>query len=134
MPLNVAKAAKYLDDNAEPASTGKCATYVRRALEAGGVVINPHPVFARDYGPALVVNGFKPVAMKDYAPQAGDVVVIQPYAAGNAADGKSFKASDPAGHIAMFDGTIWVSDFKQRDMVGGPGYRAHATGIAVYRP
>jgi len=78
MPFNIKAATKYAGDNAEPEPTGKCATYVRRALEAGGLTINPHPVFARDYGPALSAAGFGEVPLKDYKPVAGDVVVIQP--------------------------------------------------------
>lgn len=45
--------------------------------------------------------------------QEGDVVVIQPCDDGN-----------PAGHMAIYDGTTWYSDFRQRDMWGGPGYRS----------
>ena len=53
----------------------------------------------------------------------GDVVVIQNYPGG-----------DVNGHIALYDGTRWVSDFKQRDIWAGPGYRANQPPLQVYRP
>lgn len=59
----------------------------------------------------------------DYVPKRGDVVVIQPYNGGN-----------PNGHIAIFSGSRWISDFKQRDMWGGPGYRRNKPPSIVYRP
>lgn len=137
MPLNVADAVKYLDKHAEKAPTKHCATFVREALEAGGLFINPHPVNACDYGPALMGNGFELVDMDKYVPEAGDVVVIQPYPSGTDKMGKKYKGSDSAGHIAMYDGRNWVSDFVQSGksgMMGGPGYAKHATSFAVYRP
>lgn len=60
---------------------------------------------------------------KEYAPQAGDVVVIQPH-----------KGGSKEGHIAMYTGSAWVSDFRQRDLWGGPGYRKHKPTAVVYRP
>lgn len=134
MPLNIANAVKDLDRHAKGAPTKHCAAFVREALQAGDLFINPHPVNARDYGPALMANGFGSMNMDKYVPAAGDIVVIQPYPSGKDAKGKAYKGSDSAGHIAMYDGRRWVSDFVQRDMMGGPGYRKHATSFAVYRP
>ena len=34
----------------------------------------------------------------------------------------------------MHDGKQWVSDFKQRDLYGGPGYRNNNASYSVYRP
>ncbi len=177
--MNVEKAVKHLRDDAEDASSGRCAKYVRRALQAGGLDLRHHPVSAKDYGPTLLANGFKrhhefrqvgtphapdrsdpawtdssshdpgitvlelvaytlealgfrgtvPIshatttAVTEYVPEKGDVAVIQPYSGG-----------DPNGHIAMYDGTQWVSDFAQRDLWGGPGYRKHKPDCVIYRP
>lgn len=77
---------------------------------------------AKDMGPALQKAGFDPVDKTNYAPQKGDVVVIQPYPGGNA-----------NGHIAMYDGKQWISDFKQKDMWGGPRYRTYQPPSQVYR-
>ena len=121
--MNVDKAVAHLDAGAHQRSTGKCAAYVRRAMQAGGVVIDPHPLYAKDYGPYLVRAGLTPVAAAGYKPVKGDVVVSQPYS-----------PNDPAGHIAMYDGSQWVSDFKQRDIWAGPDYRIRRPALQVYRP
>lgn len=52
---------------------------------------------------------------------AGDVVVI---------DGIP---SSPDGHMAMYNGTEWVSDFVQRDLYPGPRYRTSQPSYKVYR-
>ncbi len=83
----------------------KCAEYVANAIEAGGIRLNrdlnPTPRnSACGYGEVLQAAGFKPLP-PGTEPQAGDVVVIQPVKA------------HPDGHMAMFDGNIWYSDFRQ---------------------
>jgi hypothetical protein len=40
--VNINAAVKYLDSHAGEVSTAKGALAVRRALEAGGAIINPH--------------------------------------------------------------------------------------------
>ncbi len=134
MKFNIPAAVSYLDPNAQTGPTGQCATYVRQALAKGGIVINPHPRDAKDYGPYLLLQGFVVVSMKKYSPSAGDIVVIQNYPAGVDQSGKPYDASNPAGHIAMYDGAQWVSDFVQRDMWGGPGMRAVQPNFVIYRP
>lgn len=121
--LNIEAAVTHLNGAAGDHSSGRCARYVREAIQAGGVTIQPHPRDAKDYGPYLVSSRFAQVAAEGYTPQAGDVVVIQPYTGGS-----------PAGHIAMYNGTQWVSDFTQRDMWSGPGYRTHQPAYVIYRP
>jgi len=174
--MDIEKAVKHLNEHAENEPTGKCARYVRLALQAGGLDLKHHPMSAKDYGPTLLSAGFtkfyefkemasgqsaqsaagaavpslewefttpllhwsalfeqfrgvtkvsqtRSSSNQDYVPKKGDVAVIQPY-----------KGGDPHGHIAMYNGTKWVSDFKQRDMWGGPGYRKHKPTCVVYRP
>jgi len=121
--VDIDKAIVHLNTNAHLAAGGECAKYVRRALAAGGVVIDPHPFSAKAYGPYLTRAGFSAVAADKYVPQKGDVVVIQNY-----------KGGDINGHIAMYNGTQWVSDFKQRDIWAGPGYRINKPAYQVYRP
>ncbi|HGW5057066.1 MULTISPECIES: C40 family peptidase [Citrobacter] len=65
--------------------------------------------------------GFRKISSTQ-SPRAGDVVVIQPYAGGHA-----------AGHMAIYDGQDWYSDFKQRDFWGGPGYRSSKPAHQMYR-
>ena len=110
-------------DAAGANSGGHCAQAIGLALEAGGLDISSRPLNAKAYGPFLISRGFaKIVEDAQYSPLKGDIVVIQNYENGN-----------PAGHIAMFDGSIWVSDFTQTDMWGGPGYRKNKPSHEIYR-
>lgn len=128
----------YINSHVESKSHGKCAAYVRRAVEAGGVKIKIPPpriggsASACDYGPSFEAVGFKPVysytgsGPTDTAAipgqQVGDVVVIQPI------DGH------PHGHIALFNGTHWVSDFIQlRGFYPGQQYRKIKPAYILYR-
>jgi len=164
--MDVDKAVKYLDDNAETTPQERCAQYVREALSAGGLKLTHPPASAKDYGPTLLgagltkfhefrhippptpaeaadhsisiktgltayeertgiisINLSGPIASELYVAKKGDVAVIQPYDGGN-----------PNGHITMYDGNQWVSDFKQRDIWGGAGYRKHRPDCVIYRP
>ncbi|POU77184.1 hypothetical protein C3387_01340 [Leclercia sp. LSNIH6] len=128
----------YINSHVESKSHGKCAAYVRRAVEAGGVKIKIPPpriggsASACDYGPSFEAVGFKPVysytgsGPTDTAAipgqQVGDVVVIQPI------DGH------PHGHIALFNGTHWISDFIQlRGFYPGQQYRNIKPAYILYR-
>lgn len=122
--IDVDKAVATLNENAEDASQGKCAKYVREAIEAGGTKVPNRPLYAKDYGPRLVQMGFEEVSAAGYVPQKGDVVVFDP------------PAGQVAGHIEMWSGSRWVSDFRQRtdDVYPGPAYRKEKTAHAIYRP
>ncbi|CCJ71550.1 FIG00554498: hypothetical protein [Cronobacter condimenti 1330] len=128
----------YINSHVEPGSLGKCATYVRKAVEAGGVKIKIPPprignsASACDYGPSLEKVGFKPVYVysgsgpTDTAiipgQQTGDVVVIQPI------------DDHPHGHIALFNGVSWVSDFIQTvGFYPGQQYRNVKPAYKLYR-
>jgi hypothetical protein len=116
------KAVTYLDSHAHAQSLGHCAEYVRRAIEAGGVILIRH-TSAKDYGSSLTIAGFVPVlATPVLAPLAGDVAIIQPI------------PGHPDGHMTMFDGTSWISDFKQaHGLYPGPTYRKLKPSVVVYR-
>ncbi|WP_232657337.1 glycoside hydrolase family 104 protein, partial [Tenacibaculum maritimum] len=72
-------------------SVGKCAKYVRWALEAGGMETwgkakaDQRPGSAKDYGPFLLHKGFKEVSAGNY--QKGDISVIESF------------TNNPHGHI-----------------------------------
>jgi type VI secretion system secreted protein VgrG len=123
MPYDIDQAVAHIARRAKNEATGKCATYVREALEAGGMNTTGRPVSAKDYGPFLKTHGFASVPLASHVPTKGDIVVIQPY-----------KGGSVHGHIAMYDGNQWLSDFKQRDMWGGPGYRKNTPAYEVFRP
>jgi hypothetical protein len=112
------KLADYMDQHAGSSSQGKCAAVCRKGLEAGGADTTGHPVDAKDYGPTLTKNGATTVSPDGYKPQKGDVAV--------------FNGSDahPHGHIEVYDGKGWVSDFKQNNF---SPYRSGTPPVTVYR-
>ncbi len=107
--LDIDKAVQRLDTHAaeNKGSTRNCASYVESALSAGGIDL-PRPTAlaaAKDKGSLLLNAGFVQVATDksaDFVPKKGDVVVIQSYPGGSV-----------SGHMAMFDGIEWVSDYHQ---------------------
>ena len=129
-------AADYAFNHAFASSQSQCAKKVRLAIKAGGtdLAITYH---AKDYGTNLLLSGFQevgetvvgelgvlpvPIALKK-----GDVAVIQPYQDGNT-----------SGHMAIYHGDIWVSDFKQnfpteRGPYSGPGYAEKKPPYKIYR-
>jgi hypothetical protein len=122
---NKGKAIEHLNSHAEPNSLGHCAEYVRKAIEAGGVTLHRH-ISAKDYGPSLLNVGFKKTVQTRadvaYHHRAGDIAIIQPI------------KGHPHGHMAMFNGTEWVSDFVQHHGVyPGPSYRLSNPPYAIYR-
>ncbi|WP_322041943.1 CHAP domain-containing protein [Paraburkholderia sp. J67] len=121
MAYDAIGAANYAFNHAEPASTGRCAKYVRRAIEWGGVSV-AHTEAANNYGPNLQAAGFFQVVG---TPMRGDVVVIQSI------------TGHPYGHMAIFNGHIWISDFRQQPgpqgFYPGPAYRAAQPPYKIYR-
>jgi hypothetical protein len=119
--FNILKAINKLDSNASSTPLGKCAKYVRLALEAGGTNTAGHPVAAANYGSHLTEWGFSAVSGGvGYIPQTGDIAVFPAF------------TGHPYGHIQMYDGTQWVSDFKQNHFVPGTSYAGQP--YQVYRP
>lgn len=113
-------AVDYLVKHAGVNSLSECATFTRRAIAAGGISLI-RTRLAKNYGDSLLKAGF--VAIPQSAvPEKGDVAIIQPYEGGNG-----------IGHMTMFDGKTWYSDFKQRDMYPGPKYRQFRPPYVIYR-
>lgn len=120
MGWNKDAATDYIVKHALPQSHSDCAKYTRRAISAGGINLT-RTDYAKDYGDSLLKAGF--VALPQSAtPEKGDVAIIQPYKGGNG-----------IGHMTMFDGKTWYSDFKQRDMYPGPKYRQFRPPYVIYR-
>ena len=123
------------DDNGNPKSelksTGKCAKYISNALDSGGIKI-ARKESAYQHGEPLKDSGFKSIKNyehKDgdtyemperYVPKKGDVSVLD----------KTEKHRD--GHMAMYNGEQWKSDFKQKDMWGG-SIRDENPSYTIYR-
>jgi hypothetical protein len=93
------KAVEYLTAHASSKSKGACAMYVRRALIAGGMPAYV-PVPACRYDAVLPCYGFERIARSE-ARCKGDIVVFPA------------RKGHPYGHIAMWNGERWVSDFRQ---------------------
>ena len=109
--FNVSKALEWAKNNVGPKSSGRCARYVRSMLEAGGMDTAGRPVSAYQYAGYLPKKGFKHIAsLGSKSEQAawsnskalpGDIAVM---------------AHGQHGHICMFTGKQWVSDFVQNNM------------------
>ena len=101
--FNIDKFVQTLQSNAKPSTLGKCAKHVRLALEAGGADTTNHPISASDYAPILIKNNFYEVNSPDYTPKKGDIYIIERF------------GTHTHGHIAGYDGSQWISDFKQKN-------------------
>jgi len=118
---NKDKAVDYLNSHANNNSLGRCAEYTRRAIEAGGVKLTHH-TSAKDYGSSLLAVGFESLGHKAGGYRKGDVGIVQPI------------KGHPHGHMAMYNGVIWISDFRQfHGLYPGPGYRAAKPMFTIYR-
>ena len=107
--FDVKKATTHLTEHGRSKSIHCCAWYTMRALQAGGcpAIILP----AQWYKYFLPLVQFEEVASEGYLPQAGDVVVFE------RPKGRSWKKiSQWWGHVAMYNGEQWISDFKQKRM------------------
>ena len=118
---DVRKATSYLRDRAkrQPAPPWECAEYTRRAIEAGGIILE-RTGRAKDYGGSLEQAGFRRLPASAQ-PRAGDVVVFGAF--GRHRDG----------HMAMFDGTQWISDFLQPHFLPSRDYEGAPFTIYRYR-
>jgi len=91
-------------------------------LAAAGIdtADRPQSGDAGDYGPFLLRHGAKTVSPDSYNPQVGDVVVFDK------------TSQHPFGHIEMYDGHQWVSDFMQHGF--SPYRNSSATpSFTIYR-
>ena len=101
--LHKSQLAAWMDAHALTRSSHHCAMYCRLGMEAAGLSTQDRPRSgdAGDYGPFLLRHGAQVVAKGSYAPQVGDTVVFDK------------TVQHPNGHIEMYDGRRWVSDFMQ---------------------
>ncbi len=119
--LKAAKAAAF--------QTTRCAHYVRLAIAAGGIQVQPpNTAAAKDFGPKLMAVGFQQIKAgagdpgQDYNPEPGDVIVY------GAIDGDAY------GHMEIYDGDDWESDFTQKSIWpnnSNPAWKK--VSFAIYR-
>ena len=143
---------KYLDGLGHK-SLGLCAHYVRLAIVHGGIQINGTN-YAKDLGPNLFAKGFMSVykgnKLKTFPLRRGDVAVINGFVADRTvsaqykdkplyhpgADGKQHLVPHTAGHAAIYDGTHWYSDYRQKDTKSpypGDEYQSVKPNFSIYR-
>ena len=119
--FSVNAASRYLIEHAYEKSHNRCAWHIMCAMNAGG---QPVPLLrACDYKwyfRDFLDTQFYEVPSENYIPEKGDIVVFPKI------------ASHPYGHIAMWTGNQWVSDFKQKDIIVAKEYNKH--DCTFFRP
>ena len=112
---NIQKACEWLHKSAANNSMHVCAKYVRMAIEVGGLSTNGRPSWAWKYINYLPKIGFKFLDRVNnsyqgekgsYKPKPGDIAV---YTQGN--------NTRVPGHICMWTGAEWASDFRQKNLI-----------------
>ena len=132
---DVDKAIDTIKKNANSTSKGQCLRYTANAISSGfgeGKNIDSYHTStdpnmggitsAKNSGAALEALGFSRVA-NSTNPQKGDIRVLQPSAAW-------IEAGHPHGHIEMYDGNKWYSDFAQKTSAANWG---HYSSMLTYR-
>jgi hypothetical protein len=120
--MNKSRLSDWMDAHALSRSSHHCAMYCRLGMEAAGLNTGDRPQSgdAGDYGPFLLRHGAQTVPVDSYVPQVGDVVVFDK------------TGQHPYGHIEMYDGRHWVSDFMQQSF--SPYHDAMSTPpFTIYR-
>ena len=122
-------AMRYAKKHAKNESSGYCARYVANALEYAGIKFQRQPsAYMYHTNGILKKAGFGLVStsMSGYSPQPGDVCVIGRF------------NNHKHGHICIYDGKNWISDFVQRTPSpyrDGPGpmyfYRYGGPDVAI---
>ena len=116
MSWNKKAAVKYAQLHAQGKSTHYCARFVCNAVNAGGIHLTC--ANAKDLGRHLADAGFY---VTHGLLQAGDIAVIQG------------TQHHEYGHVCIFDGHQWISDFRQKTMYPGVEYRALKPSFIIYR-
>ncbi|MDD4991454.1 MAG: FG-GAP-like repeat-containing protein [Paludibacter sp.] len=119
------KAVDKMNKIALSKSQGQCAKYVRIGLEAGGLNTTGHPLAAKDYNEFLQKRGFVTVDSENYVPAKGDIAVFDSFQGKN-----TYHAF---GHIQMYNGSQWISDFKQSGFWAGSDYRVYKPSYTILR-
>jgi len=146
MDWNVVNAVKHLQDHKAESSQGKCAKYVREAIEAGGLTLKrPSERWpgdgpsACDYGGSLEQVGFEVfydntqenLLCQAYHPVKGDIAVFMPIESSQE-NGININRRKH-GHIQMYDGVRWISDHAQHNFFAGSDYVKKWGRFRIYR-
>ncbi len=114
--FNIQGATQALRARSSASSQHMCAKFVRMAMESGGLSTAGRPNWAWKYIGWLPSIGFTHIGSSNTRAaqeswtksqaKPGDIAVYQKPGAG----------SSQPGHICMYDGTQWISDFRQNRM------------------
>lgn len=114
-------AASYITRKSLANSSGYCARYVRKGLQSAGYKFDQQPLAYQYHSTGQMKKmGFTQISESAISnPKRGDVAIY----------GRSKGHS--AGHIQMYDGRQWVSDFRQKTHL--PWSNAKSGGLFYYR-
>ncbi|HUZ47105.1 MAG TPA: hypothetical protein VMW54_10760, partial [Terriglobia bacterium] len=119
MKVDINKMAAYIKAHAKAHSTGWCGRACRMAFtKGGGINAKSWPAHAGDYGPFLRAHGASVVPRKNYKAEKGDVIVFDRTSAHR------------SGHIEIYNGKNWDSDFSQKNMIP---YSTDVPPYTIYR-
>lgn len=108
---DIDRAVSWINSNSLNKSVGSCAKYVRMAIEAGGLSTVGRPVAACNYTAFLPTKGFKHIATLSNKQEQAQ------FSSSNAQRGDiAVMSHGKYGHICMWNGNQWISDFKQNNM------------------
>jgi RHS repeat-associated protein len=149
-PVNLAAFANALTQGTNGATTSghQCSNAVYTALGTAGANFGGHPVSSgKNFGSLMTLPGvgfaqLSPTPPDNYSPAIGDVAIFQslaPHAA--IPNGRAGTKGSPSGHVEGYNGSIWVSDFLQKNNWNGmnngfwPGswWKAEGVSYAIYR-
>ena len=98
---DINKAVSHLVSHAKSKSVGLCAKYVADALQAGGFKFTRQgSAYMYRTNGVLKKIGYREIS-KPSSFQKGDITVTDR------------NSAHPHGHIAMYSGSQWISDFRQ---------------------
>jgi type VI secretion system secreted protein VgrG len=138
MPWDKEASIKYLQTKMKPPppwGNKGCATAVREALEAGGLKVSRTigNGWAKNYGPRLTAVGFESRGFMKGAYETGDIALIDGFTKD---EKKGIPRDYLEGHVCMWTGSEWISDFKQPDATHpypGSNYKKALPSVVIYR-
>ena len=99
--VNIDAAVKHLESHAKKKSVHLCAGYVARALHAGGFKFTDQSAAYQYRTNGILTSiGYKEIP-KPSSFQKGDITITER------------NSAHPYGHMAMYSGKQWISDFRQ---------------------
>ena len=118
------------DREFDPDKCRKCLAAWKLVHQKCGLGEYAGTVYAKNFGPKLEQYGYKCIysgnsatCPSGYTPQLGDTRVWESHP----------EQKEPAGHIDWWNGTNWVSDFKENNWYPGKRYKKYKVSYKIYR-